>query len=368
LTDVPEEATGGQLARQGIEPEPTAESSPAALEERRPRWKVLALVLVAVLLAAAVCLAIYLGTGSETRRVKVAVAPRQKKLEARSPAAPLTQNRPGISEAESPARVPETPSAGSVEKQSAPSVKDFPDGPADDWKQLLQRAEQRVQARQWQKAAEDFAAALRIHPEEHWHWFRSASLWVWVNDRAAYRRHCEEMLRRWGETSDVVLAERTAKACLLAPDAVADMTPVFQLAQRGVTGTEAHQAYRWFLLARGLAHYRAGEFAQSLERLGKSVAPDRALGINAAALFVTAMAHQRLGQAAAAREALDKGREILEQEGIPTLESGELGAGWHDWLNCHILRREAERLIEAAKPRSKINQENSETIKEGKGS
>jgi hypothetical protein len=184
------------------------------------------LVLAAVLLAAAACLAIYLGTGSETRRIKVS-APGQKKAAVRPPS-----------------------SAESGEKQSAPGAKDFPEVPAGDWKQLLERAEQHVQARQWQKAAEDFAAALRVHPDEHWHWFRSAGLWVWVNDRAAYRRHCEEMLHRWGETSDVVLAERTAKACLLAPDAVADMTPVFQLADRGVTGTEAHSAYRWFLLAR----------------------------------------------------------------------------------------------------------------------
>jgi tetratricopeptide (TPR) repeat protein len=362
LTDVPEEATAAQLARQGsepaIEPAPTAESSPAALEERRPRWKVLAFVLAAVLLAAAACLAIYLfGTGSETRRIKVAAAPRQKKLEARSSAAPLTQNQPGILEKESPAKVPETPSAGSVKKETAASVRDLPEVPADDWQELLKRAEQHVQARQWQKAAEDFAAALRLHPQEHWHWFRSAGLWVWLNDRAAYRRHCEEMLRRWGETTNVVLAERTAKACLLAPDAVADMTPVFQLADRGVTGTEAHSAYRWFLLARGLAHYRAGEFDQALERLRKSVAPDRALFINAAGLFITAMAHERLGQTTQAREALAKGREILEQEGVPTLESGELGPGWHDWLNCQILRREAESLIEAGKRQSKINQD-----------
>src|SRR2546423_1157751 len=76
------------------------------------------------------------------------------------------------------------------------------------WEQLLAQGAEQARARQWPKAAADFAAALAIHPDDHWQWFRAATLLAWTEDQTAYRRHCAEMLRRFGETTELPIAER----------------------------------------------------------------------------------------------------------------------------------------------------------------
>ena len=130
--------------------------------------------------------------------------------------------------------------------------------PANDWQRLHERGELYARGGQWQKAAADYAAAIKAHPEDHVLWYQAAAIWLEAGDQDAYRRHCQEMLRRFGETDDPTIAERTAKICLLIPVASADLSPRVRLAERAVTGTEEHKYYRYFLLARALAHYRAG--------------------------------------------------------------------------------------------------------------
>ncbi len=233
---------------------------------------------------------------------------------------------------------------------SQPRAKEMPpELPAGNWEQLLARGDEHARARRWRDAAADFAAALRVHPDDHYPWFRAATLWAWMEDQSAYRQHCAEMLRRFGEPTEPYIAERTAKACLLAPGAVADMKPVIRLADQAVAATD-HPYYAYFLLARGLAHYRAGEFDKALDRASKSIAPDPApFNLNVPAFLIVALSHHHLGQAAEARKALGQARDIMGQESFPTIERGELGDGWHDWLICQILRREAESLIEGKK-------------------
>jgi Flp pilus assembly protein TadD len=223
------------------------------------------------------------------------------------------------------------------------------DVPAGNWQELLMRGDRQARAGQWSNAAADFAAALRVHPNDHWHWFRAATLWAWLNDRSAYRQHCDEMLRRFGETTEAHIAERTSKASLLLPGAVADITSAVRLSDQAVMATD-HQFHRYFLMARGLAHYRAGEFDKALDRAGRSITPEPAhFGLAVPAILVTAMSHHRLGQTDEGRKALGQAREIMERKEFPTVESGDVGNAWHDWLICQILRREAEDLIEGGK-------------------
>jgi serine/threonine protein kinase len=220
--------------------------------------------------------------------------------------------------------------------------------PPSDWQRLLERSDLYARGSQWQKAAADYAAVIQAHPEDQWFWLVEAPLWFQVGDRKAYRRHCREMLRRFGATTDPILAERTAKVCLLAPDPADDLAPALRLADRAVTGTEKHRAYPYFLLVRGLAHYRTGEFDRAIDRLTPCVR----LGewtFAAPAHLIQAMAHQRLGHAEEAGRALGKARALMSDSKFPHAEGGDLGDSWHDWLVCQHLRREAVALIEASK-------------------
>ena len=220
--------------------------------------------------------------------------------------------------------------------------------PADDWQRLHERGELYARSGQWQKAAADYAAAIKAHPEDHALWYQAAAIWLEAGDQDAYRRHCQEMLRRFGETDDPTIAERTAKICLLIPVASADLSPRVQLAERAVTGTEKHNYYRYFLLARALAHYRAGEFDRAIALLDKSLAPGAKVFDPKPAYLVLAMAHHQLGQREEAEQALKKARAMMEQREIPKEDSGDYGPHWHDWVICQLLRREAETLLRGA--------------------
>ena len=101
-----------------------------------------------------------------------------------------------------------------------------------------------------------------------------------------------------------MIAERTAKACSLAPGAVADFGRVEKLAQRAVTGTEKHASYRFFAWAKGLAEYRAGRPAEAVKWLERFAPNASGTSHDAAVFAALAMAQHRLGRAEEAKEYL----------------------------------------------------------------
>jgi hypothetical protein len=67
-----------------------------------------------------------------------------------------------------------------------------------------------------------------------------------------------------------------------------------------------------------------------------------------------ALAEQRLGKTEEARRWLAKAQAWLDQyaDGMPARAEQELGLHLHKWLEAHVLRREAEALIQPTGPRS----------------
>src|SRR6185369_12372440 len=107
-----------------------------------------------------------------------------------------------------------------------------------------------------------------IHSATHQRWHQAAGLYLAGGDESGYRGACREMLGRFGKAAtDPQMAARTAKTCSLAPGAVADFRWVELLADHAVTGTEKHNDYRYFVLAKGLTEYRAGRHAGALKWL-----------------------------------------------------------------------------------------------------
>jgi hypothetical protein len=208
---------------------------------------------------------------------------------------------------------------------------------------------------QWDQAAGEFALLAESDPNNHWYWFRSAPLYLQTGNVEGYRRVCREMLTRFGNTAKPEIAERTAKTCSLAPDAVSDFVPVLQLADRAVTGTEKHRDYRWFVLTKGLAEYRAGHYAAALEWLNRFSPGAGGDHFDATAFAVRAMAKYRLGLApgadaarltAEARAALGHAQAILAKK-MPDPKAGRpYSSYFHDWLHAQILVHEAEKLID----------------------
>jgi tetratricopeptide (TPR) repeat protein len=197
--------------------------------------------------------------------------------------------------------------------------------------------------RQWPQAATALAKAVELTPSVHLPYFFRAAVCLELGDADGYRQTCREMLTRFGRTKNPYIADRTAKTCLLAPGAVRDLKPVMELAEQAVTGTEKNGCYGWFLLARGMADYRAGRFAGALTWINKCLAADsqyQPASLDATAWLIAAMAHHQLGRPEPAGAALDQALKMMAQQ-----SPGDPGVDWDDWLRFQILHREAKAVV-----------------------
>ncbi|HVX13048.1 MAG TPA: serine/threonine-protein kinase [Pirellulales bacterium] len=204
-----------------------------------------------------------------------------------------------------------------------------------------------ARAGQWREAASQYDRCLDLDAANHGCWMYAAALHAATGDLDGYRRTCAQMVEQFGDAADAQTAERTAKACLLMPDALsaADFDRVQELADRAITGTEKNGYYGFFAMAKGLADYRAGRYAEAITWMVRSGPNANGGNWDATKFAVLAMSRHRLGQIDEAQSALASAKACLAK--MPDLAKGQLfGAGtWHDWLHAQILYREAEVLL-----------------------
>jgi tetratricopeptide (TPR) repeat protein len=212
-----------------------------------------------------------------------------------------------------------------------------------------ERGDLRARLGRWKEAAEDFAAVLTLDPDDHYNWYRGGFLCLRLGDRDGYHRRCREMLRRFGDTQDPMIAERTAKLCLVLPPAGGDLDPALRLAEQAADRTERHGLYPHFLAVKGFADCRAGRYRQSLDALRDSEQRLHHPLFKAQTILYRAMALHHLGRGEEAREVLGRARQLLDDE--PEAQ-GDAGGPWFDRIMCQVLRREAEGLIEGKADRA----------------
>jgi tetratricopeptide (TPR) repeat protein len=215
-----------------------------------------------------------------------------------------------------------------------------------------QRGSAYAEVQQWDKAAEDFATAIKLQPDEHWYWFHYGSLCLQLGDLDGYQRCCRVMLERFGNTSAPVIAHRVALLCVVVPNAVSDLDLPVQLAERAV-GQDANSWHScWHLLILGSAYYRAGRFEPAVERLEQAI---KASGPASAPHFLTlrwlflALSYHGMGQNQKAHHCLEQAIRLMDTD-LPKLRGGVLGTDWSNWIRCQIVRREAEALLKENAP------------------
>ena len=98
----------------------------------------------------------------------------------------------------------------------------------------------------------------------------------------------------------------------------------------------------------------AGRYQQAVPLFEQSLQADAKPGCAVLNWLWLALAHQRLGKAEEARRWLGKAQAWLDQHGggMPNRAEEKLGLHLHNWLEAHVLRREAETLIQPTGPRS----------------
>jgi hypothetical protein len=164
---------------------------------------------------------------------------------------------------------------------------------------------------------------------------------VEAGNRAGVRRACEDLLKRFGNTTDPVQADRVAWYCVLAPDTVGDPKAPVRLAEAALAGHPGSGRARGDVLKTlGAAQYRAGQFEEAIRRLDESIQTRGDGGDPRGFAFLT-LAHHRLGHRDEAKRWLDKLAAYRPREGFDFSR---------DDVETRILHREAELLILGSRP------------------
>jgi tetratricopeptide (TPR) repeat protein len=216
--------------------------------------------------------------------------------------------------------------------------------PAEQGRQHAARAD-------WTKAAGCFQRVLEHDAPDGVHlWFEYAAVLLLSGDRKGYEMACAHMVERCG-MSPGLRAYHVARACTLAEGAVADGSQPGRLAETELKGAAGQF---WSLTEQGALHYRAGRFQEAAALFEQSLRASAKPGQAVLNWLWLALAQQRLGKTEEARRWLDKASAWLDQyrDGMPARAEEESGLHLHNWLEAHVLRREADALIQTNSPQS----------------
>ncbi len=194
----------------------------------------------------------------------------------------------------------------------------------------------------WKEAAVAFVRAIELDPGEHTTYFHAAPVLLLAGDKAGYRRVCREMLKRFGSTNEVAVAERVVKSCLLQRDAVEDPAPIWQLAERVLLPATRTENNAYAVLALGMAEYRQGRLTEAVKRLTDLANADPPTSLaQAMACGYLALAYQDLGRHEEASRALDHTAAIQERL-FPKVENFTNEWSRGEWIRIQVVYREAK--------------------------
>jgi hypothetical protein len=207
------------------------------------------------------------------------------------------------------------------------------------------------------QAADDFANYFRLRPtdsEASNHSMQLAILLAEIGEADRYDNVCNQLVDRYGATSEHFDADATLKSCcLLGPAPHGDPTRLARLSEVALSADPAQAWYEWFLFDKSVYDYRAGRFDAALTACGRVRArikpSERNVDALAAAMnAVEAMALHRSGDATDARHSLAEARKVIDEK-LSVLDGDHLGKGWYDRLTAQFLYREALALFESDK-------------------
>jgi hypothetical protein len=214
-------------------------------------------------------------------------------------------------------------------------------------------------------AARDAAAAVRLGRTDADTLGWCARLCLATGDQEGFRQAGATLLKPFDPQRDQQNAAAVARTALLAPVTGADLDPLLK-ALPNPGADAATQTTRGGLLL------RLGRLAEAVAELQRASAQRRA-GEAPVADLLLAIVQQRQGQAAAARQTLERARFLLDAEPPVRQAAGLLGGGtagpwgataaagqalaaapprwdWPTRLEVRILRREAEEALGEHRP------------------
>jgi serine/threonine-protein kinase len=212
--------------------------------------------------------------------------------------------------------------------------------------ELLRRGRAHAARREWRKALEFYTQAQKLRPSDDGEvWFEHAAVLLLSGDHEGSRNACARMVQGGADSKIRLRPYHLARACTLAPCSV----KLVELMGKLLKGELKGKATFWSLTEEAALHYRAGRFEQAVDLLHQSLRADARPGRAVLNWLWLALAHQRLGERQQARRWLDRAVRWLDRfaTGLPPHAEQGLRLHLHNWLEAHVLRREAETLLEA---------------------
>jgi tetratricopeptide (TPR) repeat protein len=199
-----------------------------------------------------------------------------------------------------------------------------------------------AQAR-WGEAAQAYERVLAARPDLLTARCGLAVLCLYQGDLEGYRRHCAWVLQNCAGTEEPMDVSYVGKVCAVVSGAEVAASRPLVLAEHALAANPANPQFQ---LARGAAAFRAGRCADAVSDLERVRNPD-VLSRVQVQLFL-ALARQRLGQSAEARQARDTANRLLaEFNDYLAAHEGRPGTDWREWLTCRCLLREVEAAVGA---------------------
>ncbi len=245
----------------------------------------------------------------------------------------------------------------------------------------------------WHLAAKDYAKALQLGaPANNPSWWGIPQLCLYAGETAAYDTACRTLRRQLERSSDPFFVSLAIRSCVVSRDASGNATDVKALAERATRlitelpkqsgpisqgfierrppgvdggpppddkrpqrgspdfgGPMTDQRIPVLQYIAGLAQYRAGNAKLAVELLEPSVREGTHWRAAAIGYPVLAMAYHDLGRNRESGEALGKANSALD-DWTAKLADGtakSLPLPWFDFIECLLLTREANQLIEA---------------------
>ncbi|WP_338285299.1 serine/threonine-protein kinase [Luteolibacter sp. LG18] len=160
-------------------------------------------------------------------------------------------------------------------------------------------------------------------------------------------------IKRFGATSNAVVAEQVLKSCILRPpdpDTLRALAPLAASVERAIPAKPPapnNHNSAWSTFAMSLWYYRSGDLATATAWGKRCLSSSNQNEARAASvLVVSAMIEKRAGRTESARAALADGRGKVQAAltGKRWLTE-KSSAYWFDWLNAAVLLSEAESVV-----------------------
>jgi tetratricopeptide (TPR) repeat protein len=217
-----------------------------------------------------------------------------------------------------------------------------------DTSSLIVQGKGHAARREWAQGAACYARVVQLPKEEGHYYFEYAALQLLSGDERGYRQTCGRMTDRCAQNAGV-RGYHLARACTLAPTSAKDLAMPWQLSDEELNKNPNAD---WALTERGALAYRTGKYKEAVGLLEKSIEASPQGNRPLLNWLWLSLAYQRLGKTREARQSLNRAAQFLDSlsDGWKPEIGRSQGLHLHNWMEAHVLHREAEALLGPATP------------------